>query len=144
MEDYFGGMDFKIVGSKSGITALQLDVKVSYITTNLLQQSLNDAREGRLAILEKMVTAVKTRAASLKKSDRLSKKYLPGYAVPREKIRDYGALFGKKGETLKRIKRETGAEVIDLEDVIDKEIVSKAFVYAGLKAVAETQRRKYT
>src|SRR5262247_13627 len=59
-EDHYGDMDFKVAGTENGITALQMDIKVSGITTEIMRKALEQARQGRLFILDKMRRAIET------------------------------------------------------------------------------------
>src|SRR5579863_2141539 len=107
-EDHYGDMDFKVAGTKDGITALQMDIKVANVTTALMREALEQARRGRLFILDKMnevLTAPRTELS----------KYAPRIftmQIPTDKIRD---LIGKGGATIRGIVETTGCK-IDVED----------------------------
>ena len=107
-EDHLGDMDFKVAGTRDGITALQMDIKIDGITREIMEQALSQARDGRLHILSEM--------------DRV-------LAVPREKMSDYAPRFltirinpdkirdviGKGGATIRALTEETGT-TIDIDD----------------------------
>jgi polyribonucleotide nucleotidyltransferase len=108
VEDALGDMDFKVAGTREGITALQMDIKIKGLTHEILAQALEQAREARLFVLDKML-AVLPRPRSEMSS------YAPRITtilVNPEKIRD---IIGKGGSTIRKIVEETGAQ-IDVED----------------------------
>lgn len=107
-EDHLGDMDFKVAGTGTGVTALQMDIKINGITQEIMQIALQQAREGRMHILEKM-------NASLHESRTEISNYAPRIVMMRinpEKIRD---LIGKGGATIRGITEETGT-LIDISD----------------------------
>jgi polyribonucleotide nucleotidyltransferase len=107
-EDHYGDMDFKVAGSADGITALQMDIKVSGITTEIMRKALEQARQGRLFILEKMNAAIKTGRADVSS-------YAPRIVtirIPVDKIRD---VIGPGGKMIRSIIERTGVK-IDVED----------------------------
>jgi polyribonucleotide nucleotidyltransferase len=107
-EDHYGDMDFKVAGTATGITALQMDIKVSGITLEIMRQALDQARRGRLEILEKMHAALPTPRAAISA-------YAPRIVtirIPTEKIRD---VIGPGGKTIRMIIEKTGVK-IDVED----------------------------
>ncbi|MDS4043147.1 MAG: polyribonucleotide nucleotidyltransferase [Candidatus Competibacter sp.] len=107
-EDHLGDMDFKVAGTRDGVTALQMDIKIDGITREIMEQALAQAREGRLHILGRMSDAI------VKPRQELSE-YAPRYTTLRinpEKIRD---VIGKGGVTIRSITEETGA-TIDIND----------------------------
>lgn len=107
-EDHLGDMDFKVAGTGTGVTALQMDIKINGITQEIMQIALQQAREGRMHILEKM-------NASLHESRTEISNYAPRIVMVRinpEKIRD---LIGKGGATIRGITEETGT-LIDISD----------------------------
>ncbi|OGS18356.1 MAG: polyribonucleotide nucleotidyltransferase [Elusimicrobia bacterium RIFOXYA2_FULL_50_26] len=108
MEDHLGDMDFKVAGTRKGITALQMDIKVTGLTTDILAEALESARTARLTILDIMNQAI-----SLPKADLSA--YAPRMVtltIPQSKI---GELIGPGGKNIRRIQEETGAEV-SIED----------------------------
>ncbi|MGH7234165.1 MAG: polyribonucleotide nucleotidyltransferase, partial [Candidatus Saccharimonadales bacterium] len=107
-EDFAGDMDFKVAGTAKGITALQMDMKVHGLSTDILRQSLIQAKEGRAFILEHMLKTIATPRTELSP-------YAPrveSIQINPDKIRE---VIGKGGETIQKITGETGAE-IDIED----------------------------
>jgi polyribonucleotide nucleotidyltransferase len=107
-EDHYGDMDFKVTGTAEGITALQMDIKVSGINAMILQEALEQARKGRLHILEIMAQAIE------KPREELSE-YAPRIItimIPPDKIRD---VIGPGGKMIRSITEETGAK-IDISD----------------------------
>jgi len=107
-EDHLGDMDFKVAGTDSGITALQMDIKIQGITKEIMQVALAQAREGRLHILEKMRTAMEGARTEL--SDFAPRMYT--MKINPERIRD---VIGKGGATIRAITEETGT-TIDIKD----------------------------
>src|SRR5687768_7937486 len=106
-EDHYGDMDFKVAGTADGITALQMDIKVSGITTEVMRKALEQARRGRLHILGKMGEALST--------PRKISTYAPRIVtirIPVDKIRD---VIGPGGKMIRSIIERTGVK-IDVED----------------------------
>jgi polyribonucleotide nucleotidyltransferase len=107
-EDHLGDMDFKVAGTQAGVTALQMDIKISGITREIMEVALAQARTGRLHILEEM-------NAVLDKPRTEMSEYAPRIItikIDPEKIRD---VIGKGGTTIRAITEQTGA-VIDISD----------------------------
>src|SRR5207249_2339498 len=107
-EDHYGDMDFKVAGTKDGITALQMDIKVPNVTHAILKQALEQARRARLFILDKMNTRLATPRTTLSP-------YAPRIftlTIPTEKIRE---LIGPGGKVIRGIVDATGCK-IDVED----------------------------
>ncbi len=103
-EDYMGDMDFKAAGTREGITGIQLDTKIQDLTLDIVKEALDRAREGRLKILEIMEKTMPSPRESLSE-------FAPRvvtFEVPNEKI---GRIIGPSGKTIKKIVRESGAEV---------------------------------
>jgi polyribonucleotide nucleotidyltransferase len=107
-EDHLGDMDFKVAGTDTGITALQMDIKIQGITKEIMQVALAQAREGRLHILEKMRSAMEGARTEL--SDFAPRMYT--MKINPERIRD---VIGKGGATIRAITEETGT-TIDIKD----------------------------
>jgi polyribonucleotide nucleotidyltransferase len=108
VEDHLGDMDFKVAGSEDGITALQMDIKISGVTFEILKDALEQARQGRLFILEKMADAISAPREELSE-------FAPAIRsiqIDPEKI---GAVIGKGGETIRGMQEEFEAE-IDIDD----------------------------
>lgn len=107
MEDHLGDMDFKVAGTAEGITALQMDIKIDGIDRSILQQSLQQAKEGRLHILGKMVSRISEPKKTLSE---YAPKILTMNINP-DKIRD---VIGAGGKIINKIIEETGVK-IDIE-----------------------------
>ncbi|HXY08982.1 MAG TPA: polyribonucleotide nucleotidyltransferase [Terriglobales bacterium] len=107
-EDHYGDMDFKVAGTKDGITALQMDIKVTGITPQIMREALAQAQRGRLFILEKMAEAIS--APREKVSAYAPRIYT--LQIPVDKIRD---LIGPGGKMIRSIIDQTGVK-IDVED----------------------------
>ncbi len=108
VEDHLGDMDFKVAGTNEGITALQMDIKITGVTFEILTEALEQARKGRLFILEKMAEAIDAPREQLSKfAPRIE-----SIKIDPDKI---GAVIGKGGETIRALQEEFEAE-IDIED----------------------------
>ncbi|NLY54297.1 MAG: polyribonucleotide nucleotidyltransferase [Firmicutes bacterium] len=108
MEDALGDMDFKVAGTKLGITALQMDIKISGVDATILEQAMEQARQGRLYILKKMLATLPEPRAELSP-------YAPRMltmTIDVEKIKD---VIGPGGKVINKIIAETGVK-IDIED----------------------------
>lgn len=107
-EDHLGDMDFKVAGNETGLTALQMDIKIDGITKEIMEAALAQAREGRLHILGKMNEVIKEARTEMSE-------YAPRFIMVKvnpEKIRD---VIGKGGATIRAITEETGTS-IDIND----------------------------
>jgi polyribonucleotide nucleotidyltransferase len=107
-EDHAGDMDFKVCGTKKGITSLQMDIKIDGITEDILRKALYQAREGRIFIIDKITAAISEPRKELSK-------YAPRITtikVKPEKIKD---VIGSGGKNIRQIVSETGVE-INVED----------------------------
>jgi polyribonucleotide nucleotidyltransferase len=107
-EDHLGDMDFKVAGTAQGITALQMDIKITGVTRDIMRQALYQAREGRLHILTQMARALEAPRAEVAQN---APRILTLKVKP-EKIRD---LIGPGGKMIRSIVEETGVK-IDVED----------------------------
>ncbi len=107
-EDHYGDMDFKVAGSANGITALQMDIKMAGVPTEVMREALAQAREGRLAILEKMQATI----AAPRDSVSTYAPRIVTITIPVDKIRD---VIGPGGKTIRSIVDRTGVK-IDVED----------------------------
>jgi polyribonucleotide nucleotidyltransferase len=136
-EDHYGDMDFKVAGTRKGITALQMDIKIGGLTREILQQAMEQARKGRLFLLDKMDAVLDG-----PRTERSA--YAPRIEtvmIPTDKIRD---LIGKGGATIRSIIEQTGAK-IDVDDTgrvnvasCDSEGLKKALELIGnITAVPE-------
>jgi polyribonucleotide nucleotidyltransferase len=108
LEDHFGDMDFKVAGTKTGITAIQLDLKIDGIDLDLLKECLLQAKEARLAVLEKMREALTQPRGELSS-------YAPRIDIIKVNPEKIGELIGPGGKTIKKIIASTGAS-IDIQD----------------------------
>jgi polyribonucleotide nucleotidyltransferase len=108
VEDHLGDMDFKVAGSEDGITALQMDIKITGVTFEILTDALEQARKGRLFILGKMAEAIEGPREQLSV-------YAPAIETIRIDPEKIGAVIGKGGETIRGMQEEFEAE-IDIDD----------------------------
>ncbi len=107
-EDHYGDMDFKVAGTREGITGLQMDIKVPHVTIAIMKEALEQARRGRLHILDKMYEAIP-------KANTAISQYAPRIYtlhIPTDKIRD---VIGPGGKVIRGIIEQTGVK-IDVED----------------------------
>jgi polyribonucleotide nucleotidyltransferase len=136
-EDHYGDMDFKVAGTKDGITGLQMDIKIPTVTTAIMREALAQGKKARLEILEKML-------ATLANSRPELSEYAPRIyttKIPTDKIRE---LIGPGGKVIKGIIDQTGVK-IDVDDdgtvnifASDGESASRAMqMVADIAAVAE-------
>ena len=107
-EDHYGDMDFKIAGTKQGITGFQMDIKISGVTREILGQALAQAKEGREFILEKMANALATPRAELSI-------YAPRVLTLKIKPDKIREVIGPQGKVIRGIQEETGVK-INIED----------------------------
>jgi polyribonucleotide nucleotidyltransferase len=107
-EDHLGDMDFKVAGSREGITALQMDIKVSGLSTDIMREALEQAHTARLAILDKMLEVIPQSRPDLK--DHAPR--ITTVKIPVDKI---GALIGPGGKNIRALQEETGTK-IDIEE----------------------------
>jgi len=114
-EDHLGDMDFKVAGTKDGITSLQMDIKITGITFEIMEKALNQAKDGRIHILGEMNKALdKSRADVGKHTPKMEK-------ITVDK-KDIAAVIGKGGATIREIVEKSGAKV----DVNDEGVVTVA------------------
>ncbi len=107
-EDHLGDMDFKVAGTSDGITSLQMDIKITGITEEIMKVALDQARDGRLHILGEMATAIEaSREAVSSHAPRITT-----MSVPKDKIRE---IIGPGGKMIREIVEVTGAK-IDIDD----------------------------
>jgi polyribonucleotide nucleotidyltransferase len=107
-EDHYGDMDFKVAGTRAGITGLQMDIKVPNVTVDIMKEALDQARRGRLHILDKMYEAMPNPKTAISQ-------YAPRIYtlhIPTDKIRD---VIGPGGKVIRGIIEQTGVK-IDVED----------------------------
>lgn len=109
LEDHNGDMDFKVAGTKDGITAIQMDIKINGIDEAVLKEALEQARKGRLFILDKMAEVISQPRAEMSK-------YAPrmiSMQLPNEKI---GEVIGPGGKMINKIIEETGVKIDIMDD----------------------------
>ncbi len=126
-EDHYGDMDFKVAGTKEGITALQMDIKIPNISLELMREALEQARRARLQILMKMQTVLAAPRSALSP-------YAPrifSMTIPQEKIRE---VIGPGGKVIRGIIDQTGVKI----DVEDDGTVN---IYSADEAAAEKARQ---
>ncbi|MCS7087196.1 MAG: polyribonucleotide nucleotidyltransferase [Thermoflexales bacterium] len=109
IEDHIGDMDFKVAGTRKGITALQMDIKISGLTPEILAEALAQAREGRLAILDRMMEVISEPRPTLKP-------HAPRILIMTIDPEKIGTLIGPGGKTVRSIQDQTGAEIDIQED----------------------------
>ena len=118
-EDHLGDMDFKVAGTKNGITSLQMDIKITSITSEIMEQALKQAKDGRLHILGEMAKAIE------KPQENISS-YAPTITtlkVHKDKVRE---VIGKGGAVIREITEKTGAKIeIDDEGLVSIAAVDK-------------------
>jgi polyribonucleotide nucleotidyltransferase len=125
-EDHYGDMDFKVAGSRDGITALQMDIKIKGLKREIVEQALAQAHQGRLHILGKMSEALEKPRPNISR-------YAPRIftmQIPRDRIRD---VIGSGGKTIRGIIEATGCK-IDVEDS-GKVSIASSDEAAALKAI---------
>jgi polyribonucleotide nucleotidyltransferase len=109
MEDHLGDMDFKVAGTKDGVTALQMDIKIKGITTQIMSQALEQARLARLSILETMQAVIPEPRPALKP-------HTPRITVVQIPVDKIGAVIGPGGKTIRSIQEETDTRIDINED----------------------------
>lgn len=127
LEDFFGDMDFKVAGTKDGITAIQMDIKIKGINEQILRTALEQARQGRLFILGKMLEVLPAPRKELSK-------YAPkivSFEIDPDKIKD---VIGSGGKTINKIIDETGVKI----DIMDD---GKVFVASPDQAAIDRARQ---
>jgi len=126
-EDHLGDMDFKVAGTSKGVTALQMDIKITSITEEIMRIALGQARDGRLHILGEMAKAINTARGDVNSNA----PRITTIAVPKDKIRE---IIGTGGKVIREICEKTGAKV-DIDD--DGTVkVAAVDVKAGEAAIA--------
>jgi len=104
LEDHLGDMDFKVAGTKNGITALQMDIKIKGITTEIMSEAMEQARIGRLYILDRMLEVMPAPRANLKP-------HVPRLTLVKIPVDKIGAVIGPGGKTIRSIQDETGTKI---------------------------------
>ena len=127
-EDHLGDMDFKVAGSEQGITALQMDIKITSITEEIMKIALDQAKGGRLHILGEMAKAI----AGAREGVSSNAPRITTFTIPKDKIRE---VIGTGGKVIREICEQTGAK-IDIEDdgtikvaAVDSEAADKAIAW---------------
>jgi len=131
MEDHLGDLDFKVTGTTEGITALQMDIKIGGITTQIMSEALEQARGARLHILEIMLSTIDKPRAEIKD-------HAPRIEIIQVPVDKIGAVIGKGGETIRNLQDETGTR-IEIED--DGTIFIASTDGIGYKAARERIER---
>jgi len=108
-EDHLGDMDFKVAGTDKGITAIQMDIKIGGITSQIMSQALEQARVGRLFILDQMMKVISAPRPDLKP-------HVPRIVTVRIPVDKIGAVIGPGGKMIRSIQEETGAKIDIGED----------------------------
>jgi polyribonucleotide nucleotidyltransferase len=103
-EDHLGDMDFKVAGTETGITSIQMDIKIEGLDLGIVEEALAQAREGRMHILREMAKALAEPRSDLSK-------YAPRIVTLNINPEKIGDLIGPKGKTIRGIQEETGAEI---------------------------------
>ncbi len=130
-EDHLGDMDFKVTGTRDGITACQMDIKCDGLSYQILEEALDQARRGRLHILDKIEETIKEPRADYKP-------HVPRIVqviIDRQYI---GAVIGPGGKIIQEMQRETGATIV-IEEVGQTGVIDIAA--ANLEAIEEVKRR---
>ena len=113
-EDHLGDMDFKVTGTADGITACQMDIKIKGLRFDIMTQALNQARSGRLHILEELINTIKTPNEDVKAhAPKMINRRIPN---------DYiGAMIGPGGKVIQELQKETGCTIVITEDPVTEE-----------------------
>ena len=108
LEDFLGDMDFKVAGTSAGVNALQMDVKTTHLTHDILKEALEQARQGRMHIMDKMNEAISETRSQMSV-------HAPKMVRMKIKVEKIGALIGPGGRVIRAIIEETGT-TINVED----------------------------
>jgi polyribonucleotide nucleotidyltransferase len=104
-EDHLGDMDFKVTGTKDGITACQMDIKIEGLRYDIMEQALGQARDGRMHILGKLTETIATPRADVKKhAPKIIMRTIPGAFI--------GALIGPGGKVIQELQKATGTTIV--------------------------------
>ena len=113
-EDHLGDMDFKVTGTSEGITACQMDIKIKGLSYEILVKALQQARAGRLHILDKITETIATPAEDVKPhSPKMITRIIPNEYI--------GALIGPGGKVIQELQKETGCTIVINEDPVTEE-----------------------
>ncbi|MCL2351106.1 MAG: polyribonucleotide nucleotidyltransferase [Firmicutes bacterium] len=110
LEDFFGDMDFKVAGTREGITAIQMDIKIDGLTPEIIQKSLEQTHIARNYILDEVMNKV------IDKARPEISPYAPKIAIVKIDVDKIAAVIGSKGKVINRIIEESGVDKIDTED----------------------------
>lgn len=127
-EDHLGDMDFKVAGAREGITALQMDIKIDGITRDIMEAALEQAKEGRLSILDSMSEVISGAREELSK-------FAPRFIMMKIDPEKIAAVIGKGGSVIRALTEETGATI----DIVDDGTIKIAS--ADRDAGEEARRR---
>jgi polyribonucleotide nucleotidyltransferase len=136
-EDHLGDMDFKVAGTQKGVTSLQMDIKITSITEEIMKFALGQAKDGRMHILGEMAKALTTAREGVNENA----PRITTISIPKDKIRE---VIGSGGKVIREITETTGAK-IDIEDdgtikvaAVDQSAADKAIAWIkGIVAEAE-------
>lgn len=126
-EDHLGDMDFKVAGTAQGITALQMDIKISGLSTQMMKEALEQARTARLFIMDKMLEVLPESRSELKE-------WAPRIITVKIPVDKIGALIGPGGKNIRSLQEETGTK-IDIEE--DGTVYIASTDSAGAKVAQE-------
>src|SRR6185503_5514565 len=108
-EEHLGDMDFKVAGTAAGITALQMDIKISGLSTQMMKEALEQAKIARMSIMEKMLAVLPQARADLKP-------HAPRIITVKIPVDKIGALIGPGGKNIRALQEETGVTIDVQED----------------------------
>jgi polyribonucleotide nucleotidyltransferase len=130
-EDHYGDMDFKVTGTRDGVTALQMDIKIDGITKEVMQKALEQAKEGRLYILDKMNGAISQHRSNISE-------YAPSITTLQIKPEKVRILIGPGGKTIREITNVSGARIdVDDEGVVTISSPDKECSDTAVKMIKE-------
>ena len=131
-EDHLGDMDFKVAGSTEGISAIQMDIKITGLTREIVEKAIEQAREGRLHILEEMAKTISTHREEFR--DGVPR--IKSFNIPVDKI---GALIGPGGKNIKAVQEQFGVTLEVLEDGTVRVLGTDTDVISECIALCEMQ-----
>jgi polyribonucleotide nucleotidyltransferase len=126
-EDHLGDMDFKVAGTAAGITALQMDIKISGLSAQMMKEALEQAKVARMSIMEKMLEVIPASRSELKE-------FAPRIITVKIPVDKIGALIGPGGKNIRALQEETGTK-IDIEE--DGTVYIASTDAVGAKAAQE-------
>ncbi len=135
-EDHHGDMDFKVAGTKKGVTAVQMDVKVDGIPLHVLEEAFEKAKQARLQILEVIETEIGAPRADISPK-------APKILVIKIKPDQIGLIIGTGGKTINEIRDNTGVDGIDIEDDGTVFITGKNGTAEAAKKIIESMTHEY-